>query len=64
MSVCVCLSCRVANWLSNKFQAKEAQQQVKSWTEKLVKCLADIVQDIGRLLDKLYLEMTKNEINE
>ena len=25
--------CRVANWLSGKFQAKEAQRQVKSWME-------------------------------
>ena len=64
MYVCVCVTCRVANWLSNKSQAKEAQQQVKSWTEKLVKCLADIVQDIGRLSEKPYVEMSKYEINE
>ena len=64
MTLNVCVTCRVANWLSHKFQAKEAQQQVKSWTEKLVRCLADTVQDLGRLSDKPYVEMTKNEINE
>ena len=64
MTVSVCVTFRVANWLSHKFQAKEAQQQVKSWTEKLVRCLADTVQDLGRLSEKPYVEMTKNEINE
>ena len=64
VNVCVTCTCRVANWLSHKFQAKEAQQQVKSWTEKLVRCLANTVQDLGRLSEKPYVEMTKNEINE
>ena len=65
MTVNVCVTCRVANWLSHKFQlAKEAQQQVKSWTEKLSKCLADIVQDLGTFSEKPYIEMSKNDINE
>ena len=64
VTVCVCVTCRVANWISNKFQAKETQQQVKSRTEQLVKYLTNIVQDIGRLSEKPYVEMTKNEINE
>ena len=55
---------RVANWLSNKFQNKEAQQQVKSWTEKLVKCLQEFVQDIGTLSEKPHVEMSKNKMNE
>ena len=60
--VCMC-TFRIANWLSTKFQAKEAQQQVMSWTEKLIKCLTDIVQDVGRPSQKPYVEMAKNEIN-
>ena len=37
---------------------------MKSWTEKLSKCLADIVQDMGTFSEKPYIEMSKNDINE
>ena len=53
--------CRVINWLSNKFQAKEAQQQVNSWIENVETCLADIVQDVGSFSTKPYVELSKNE---
>ena len=46
-SVYVCVICRVANWLSNNFQAKEA----------------DLVQDIGSFFDKPYAEVSKNKMN-
>ena len=49
----VCFQCSIANWLSNKFQAKEAQQKVKSWTEKLLKGLSNIVQDVRAYLTNL-----------
>ena len=48
------LACRVAHWLSGKFQSKEAQLQLESWTEKVSKCLADIVQVVGSFSDKPY----------
>jgi hypothetical protein len=58
------LGCRVAHWLSGQFQSKESKQQLRSWTEKLWKCLAGIVQDLGSFSEKSYVDMSKLEMNE